>query len=489
MITYPHINPIAVSIGPIFGLGPLQVHWYGIMYLIGFVAAWWLARYRARRPGSTWVPLDIDDLIFYCAIGVIVGGRMGWCIFYGHDVIAESWLNVFHIWDGGMSFHGGMTGVLIAAIVFARVKHKQIADVLDFVAPLPGIGLFFGRLGNFINGELWGKPTDLPWGFGVPDAQGVLVSRHPSQLYEASLEGLVLFLILWWFTSRPRPRLAPTGLFLLVYGCGRFLVEWVRLPDANIGYLAGNWLTMGMLLTTPMILIGAAMMIYAYRRNAPTRQFDGREGVMRQYLDFLRHIREQGAAKDDRTGTGTVSVFGYQMRFDLSAGFPLVTTKKLHLRSIIYELLWFLRGDTNVKYLHEHGVSIWDEWADENGDLGPVYGKQWRSWPTPDGRNIDQLSQVIEQLKTNPNSRRIVVSAWNVGELDRMALLPCHALFQFYVADGRLSCQLYQRSADALSGRALQYRLVCAAHAHAGAAVRSCRRATSCGRAEIAICT
>ena len=173
---------------------------------------------------------------------------------------------------------------------------------------------------------------------------------------------------------------------------------------------------------------------------------------MREYLDLLRRIRKEGASKGDRTGTGTLSVFGHQMRFDLNAGFPLVTTKKLHLRSIIYELLWFLRGDTNVQYLHEHGVTIWDEWADKNGDLGPVYGKQWRSWPTPDGRNIDQLSQVIEQLKANPNSRRILVSAWNVGELDRMALLPCHALFQFYVADRRLSCQLYQRSADALLG-------------------------------------
>jgi phosphatidylglycerol:prolipoprotein diacylglycerol transferase len=264
MLTYPHINPIAIS------LGPVRVHWYGIMYLIGFVGAWWLARHRARRPGSTWVPLEIDDLIFYCALGVILGGRLGWCIFYGHDVIAENWLNVFRIWDGGMSFHGGMTGVLIAVAVFARVKHKNAADVLDFVAPLPGIGLFFGRLGNFINGELWGKPTDLPWGFGVPDGQGVLISRHPSQLYEATLEGLVLFLILLWFTAKPRPRLAPTGLFLLVYGCGRFLVEWVRLPDANIGYLVGDWLTMGMLLTTPMILIGAAILFYAYRRNAPT---------------------------------------------------------------------------------------------------------------------------------------------------------------------------------------------------------------------------
>ena len=173
---------------------------------------------------------------------------------------------------------------------------------------------------------------------------------------------------------------------------------------------------------------------------------------MRQYLDFLRHIRQHGARKDDRTGTGTLSVFGYQMRFDLAAGFPLVTTKKLHLRSIIHELLWFLTGDTNVKYLRDHGVSIWDEWADKDGNLGPVYGKQWRSWPAADGRTIDQLARVVEQLKTNPDSRRILVSAWNVGELDQMALLPCHALFQFYVADKRLSCQLYQRSADALLG-------------------------------------
>jgi len=173
---------------------------------------------------------------------------------------------------------------------------------------------------------------------------------------------------------------------------------------------------------------------------------------MRQYLDFLSHIRDSGARKEDRTGTGTLSVFGYQMRFDLQAGFPLVTTKQLHLRSIIYELLWFLRGDTNIKFLRDHNVTIWDEWADENGDLGPVYGKQWRSWPTADGRNIDQLAGAVDQIKRNPDSRRIVVSAWNVGELDQMALLPCHALFQFYVAGRRLSCQMYQRSADALLG-------------------------------------
>ena len=173
---------------------------------------------------------------------------------------------------------------------------------------------------------------------------------------------------------------------------------------------------------------------------------------MRLYLDLLRHVLDHGTRKSDRTGTGTLSVFGAQLRFDLSAGFPLVTTKKVHLKSIIHELLWFLRGDTNVRYLHEHGVTIWDEWADANGDLGPVYGRQWRSWPAPDGHHIDQISQVLEQLKTDPDSRRMIVSAWNVAELGRMALMPCHALFQFHVADGRLSCQLYQRSADLFLG-------------------------------------
>src|SRR6202050_131129 len=259
MLTYPHINPIAISVGP------LKVHWYGIMFLSGFVAGWLLARYRARRPGSTWTPLDVDDLIFYCAVGVILGGRIGWCIFYGHDVIAESWLNVFRIWDGGMSFHGGMLGVIAATLIFARVKRKNFADVMDFVAPLPGIGLMAGRIGNFINGELWGKPTDVPWGFKV-DGQ----VRHASQLYEAFLEGLVLFVVLWWFTSRPRPRLAPSGLFLVIYGTARFLIEFVRVPDEHLGYLAAGWVTMGQILSFPMIIVGFILLAVAYQRRVPS---------------------------------------------------------------------------------------------------------------------------------------------------------------------------------------------------------------------------
>src|SRR5690348_12950404 len=173
---------------------------------------------------------------------------------------------------------------------------------------------------------------------------------------------------------------------------------------------------------------------------------------MRQYLDFMRHVREHGARKDDRTGTGTLSVFGYQMRFDLARGFPLLTTKKVHLKSVIHELLWFLQGSTNVDYLRKNGVTIWDEWADAKGELGPVYGYQWRSWPAADGRHIDQVSQVIEQIRRNPDSRRLIVSAWNVADIPGMALAPCHAFFQFYVAEGRLSCQLYQRSADIFLG-------------------------------------
>jgi thymidylate synthase len=173
---------------------------------------------------------------------------------------------------------------------------------------------------------------------------------------------------------------------------------------------------------------------------------------MRQYLDLMTHIMDTGRPKSDRTGTGTLSVFGYQMRFDLAAGFPLLTTKKLHLKSIIYELLWFLRGETNVQYLRDNGVTIWDEWADANGELGPVYGYQWRSWPAPDGRHIDQIAEVVRQIKANPDSRRLIVSAWNVADIPRMALAPCHALFQFYVVDGHLSCQLYQRSADVFLG-------------------------------------
>lgn len=173
---------------------------------------------------------------------------------------------------------------------------------------------------------------------------------------------------------------------------------------------------------------------------------------MQQYLELLRHIRNRGVRKADRTGTGTLSVFGYQMRFDLAQGFPLLTTKKLHIKSIVHELLWFLKGDTNVGYLHEHGVTIWDEWADDRGELGPIYGRQWRAWPGPDGRPIDQISRTIDLIRRNPDSRRIVVNAWNVGELEQMSLTPCHALFQFWVGDGKLSCQLYQRSADVFLG-------------------------------------
>lgn len=263
MIQYPHINPVA------FALGPVKVHWYGIMYLLGFISAWWLARWRAGRSVSTWKAADVDDLIFYCMLGVILGGRIGYVLFYGlsfwtwKDPLYPLWIE-----EGGMSFHGGMLGVLIAMTLFGWKRRRNVADIYDFTVPLAPPGLFFGRIGNFINGELWGRPTTLPWGFNV---NGVV--RHPSQLYEALLEGLLLFLVIWWFTSRPRPRLAPSGLFLLFYGTARVLVEFVRLPDKQIGYLAGGWVTEGMVLSVPMIVAGIALLSYAYRARSPSGNF------------------------------------------------------------------------------------------------------------------------------------------------------------------------------------------------------------------------
>jgi len=259
MLTYPVIDPVALAIGPV------KIHWYGLMYVIGFIAAWWLARRRAAQPGSTWKPVDVDDLIFFAAIGVIVGGRLGWILVYGFDAIRADPLAIVRVWEGGMSFHGGLAGVMIAVALFARRRRRNIADVFDFTAPLTAPGLFFGRIGNFINGELWGKPTELPWGMLV---DGKVL--HPSQLYEAALEGLALFAIVWWFTSKPRPRLAPAGLFLVGYAVFRIAVEFVRVPDADIGYQAFGWLTMGQILSLPVLLAGIGMLAWACTRRQPS---------------------------------------------------------------------------------------------------------------------------------------------------------------------------------------------------------------------------
>jgi phosphatidylglycerol:prolipoprotein diacylglycerol transferase len=268
MLRYPNINPVAISVGP------LHIHWYGIMYLVGFGLAWWLACVRARAPGSSWVRTDVDDFLFYAMLGVIVGGRVGYVLFYGMSMWRGDWLYPLKIWQGGMSFHGGLLGVVAATALFALQRQRHIGDVFDFAAPLPGPGLFFGRLGNFINGELWGRPTDAPWGMLVPDpAGGAPVARHPSQLYEAALEGVVLFTILWLYTRRPRPRYAPSALFLICYSLARMAVEFVREPDAQIGYLAFGWLTMGQLLSLPMLVLGLVMWVRVHRFPTPSGNF------------------------------------------------------------------------------------------------------------------------------------------------------------------------------------------------------------------------
>jgi phosphatidylglycerol---prolipoprotein diacylglyceryl transferase len=280
MIPYPSIDPIIVSIGPV------AMRWYGVSYVIAFAIAWWLARRRARQPGSTWGPNDVDDVIFFGALGVILGGRLGWVLFYGFEQLVQDPLMVFRIWQGGMSFHGGLLGVLFAQMIFARRRQRRLADVLDFLAPLPGLGIFAVRVANFINGELWGKPTTVPWGFIVDpaklypsqaveaerlcarfDIQPCVLHLHASQLYEGLLEGLAVFTIVWLYTRRPRPRWAPLGLFLLCYGVFRFTLEFVRVPDENRNYLLFDWVTMGQLLSAPMILIGVFLLARAYRSS------------------------------------------------------------------------------------------------------------------------------------------------------------------------------------------------------------------------------
>ncbi len=275
MIAYPNINKIAFSLGPIdlqlFGntytLGPIGIHWYGITYIVGIAIAWALLSLRARKTDSGWTTDEVSDLTFYAALGVILGGRIGYTLFYNLPAFLDNPLIIIRIWEGGMSFHGGLLGVLIAMWYFGRKTDRSFFTVTDFLAPVVPIGLLAGRIGNFINSELWGAPSDLPWAMIFPDPRAGGIPRHPSMLYEAALEGLVLFIILWFYSAKPRPARAVSGLFLLGYGSFRFLVEFVRTPDAHIGYLAMGWLTMGMVLSTPMILLGIWLVFLACRQN------------------------------------------------------------------------------------------------------------------------------------------------------------------------------------------------------------------------------
>ncbi len=263
MLTYPQIDPVAVS------LGPLQVHWYGLMYLLGIGAAWLLASRRLARLDPAWSREKLSDLIFWVSVGVIAGGRLGYVLFYDLPAYLQHPLMILQVWRGGMSFHGGLIGVLLACWLFGRRNGKGFFELIDFLAPVVPIGLGLGRIGNFINAELWGKPTDLPWAMIFPTDPARL-PRHPSQLYQFALEGVALFLILWFYSRKPRPTMAVSGMFLLFYGLFRFAVEFVRTPDPQLGYLAFGWLTMGQLLCVPMILLGAGLLWLAYRRQART---------------------------------------------------------------------------------------------------------------------------------------------------------------------------------------------------------------------------
>ena len=259
MMTYPNIDPIAIS------LGPLKVHWYGLMYLIGFAAVWLLGKKRAEKPWSPIKPEAIDDLVFYGSMGVILGGRIGYILFYNFSQFLNNPLLIFKIWEGGMSFHGGLLGVFFAMWLFSRKNQCRMLELTDFAGPMIPIGLFAGRIGNFINAELWGRTTDVPWAMVFPGA-GPL-PRHPSQLYEAFLEGFVLFLILWLYSRKQRPYMSVTGMSLLFYGLFRFTVEFFRMPDAHLGFVALNWMSMGQILSLPMIIIGAVLIYFGYRKS------------------------------------------------------------------------------------------------------------------------------------------------------------------------------------------------------------------------------
>lgn len=261
MIKYPQINPVAIDIGFI------KIHWYGISYVAGLLIAWWLLARRARTTYHDWSSEQVADLIFYATLGILLGGRLGSVLFYNLPYYLQHPLAIFKIWEGGMSFHGGFIGVLIAVWLFGRSTGKGFFSIVDFYAPVVPIGLAFGRIANFINGELWGKPANLPWAMIFPDPHAGGIPRHPSQLYEALLEGLVLFIIMWWFSAKPKPVMATGGLATMLYGIFRASIEFVREPDANIGYLAWGWLTMGQVLSLPMILIGALMLWAAYRQE------------------------------------------------------------------------------------------------------------------------------------------------------------------------------------------------------------------------------
>jgi len=262
MIAFSDIDPVA------FQIGPVKVHWYGLMYLLGFSSGWLLGRMRAKDPWRNWTAAAVDDLLFYLALGTIVGGRLGYVLFYDLGRFADDPSMILRIWQGGMSFHGGLIGVLIGMWWFARSRGRTFFQVADFVAPFVPPGIFFGRLGNFINGNLWGGPSDLPWAMVFPDPRAGGVARHPSQLYEALLEGVALFVILMIYSRRPRPTMAVSGAFLLGYGVFRFMIEFVRVPDEHIGYLAFDWITMGQVLSAPMIILGAVFMWLAYRFEA-----------------------------------------------------------------------------------------------------------------------------------------------------------------------------------------------------------------------------
>ncbi len=291
MIPYPDINPVALE------LGPISIHWYGLMYLLAFAGAWFLGLYRCRKSQGLWSETQLSDIIFYGAIGVVLGGRFGYVLFYNFDYFLQNPLWLFRVDQGGMSFHGGLLGVLVAMYLYGRSQGKSFFQMTDFVAPLVPFGLGAGRIGNFIGGELWGRASDVPWAMVFP-TDPLQLARHPSQLYQFVIEGVVMFLALWLYSAKPRPRMAVSGLFMTLYGCGRIVAEFFRQPDAQLGFIAWDWLTMGQLLSMPMVLFGIGLMIYGYRA-CPLL-----DGLNSDDRDWLQKMKNSDLSEQPKTQKG-----------------------------------------------------------------------------------------------------------------------------------------------------------------------------------------
>ena len=442
MFVYPHFDPVAIAIGPV------QIRWYGLMYLLGFLGGWWLARHRAKRPGSTWTAAQVDRPDFLLRSRRHPGGRLGWMLIYGTERLFADPLSVFRIWEGGMSFHGGLAGVVIALVLFAAQPGQESRGRLRFHGAAAGDRVRRRPHREFHKRRALGQADRRPWGFRRRRRR----ASSPRSSTRRCSRSLVLFLIMWWYTAQPRPRLAPSGLFPGVLRRVP-LRRGVRACSATrtAATSPSGWLTTGQPLSPPMLVGGVWMLVVAYRRNEAST-WQSHPLFMKQYLDLLRSRARAGCTGDGSHGDRhTRSVRPARCASISAPGFTGCTTKKLHLKSIVHELLWFLQGESNVALSARARVTIWDEWAVQRGELGPVRYGCSGSWRAADGLLIDQISAAVELLRRDPHSRAQSSAPERGRPRPRWRSPPAMRVFQFFRPTDGLSCQLYSAAPTSFS--------------------------------------